>query len=101
MRESCRDLGEVFTAGDRRMGLLGVVAAIQRGDGPGALAILQPWTTPTGTRIALTSATRLADAMSAVRLTLESKKRVLAVLHDELHGAELVADARHPSTTVH
>ena len=68
--------------------LLGIIAAVQRGDPFGALAILQPRTTPAGTRIAMQAASELAKAMSAVRLTLESKRQVLAILHDRLSGPD-------------
>ena len=81
--------------------LLGVIAAIQRDDEIGALAVLNPWTTPAGTRIAMRAAMRLAEAMSAVRLTLESKKRVLAVLHDDISGTDTTSWPAPSSNALH
>lgn len=65
--------------------LLGLVAAIQRSDPFGALSILEPWTAPTGTRIAMQSATDLANAMSAVNLRLD-KRLAFHIHHDRTSG---------------
>jgi hypothetical protein len=69
---SCRALGDDETA------MLRLVAALQSGDAPGALAVLRGWLPEDAALPALNAARRFAAAMAEAGLVLQSKGRVIA-----------------------